>query len=223
MAAQKATTPVRERAYEYLKASILSGRFPPGERLTEERLARELGISRTPVREALYKLESEGLITPLETRGFITTQDTKEEVAELFELRGVLEGYALRLIAQRIDEHSMAELATIVGRAEAALAAGDLESVYELNTSFHDALSELVRHRPRLYEQMVTLRKYALRYRHGTLRYPEGGKRTIEGHRRILLALELRDPDLCERVMRQHIQEAERDALQSLFDDNKEV
>lgn len=223
MSAQRASTPVRERAYEYLKASILSGRFIPGERLTEERLARELGISRTPIREALYKLESEGLITPLETRGFITTQDTKQEVEEIFEIRGVLEGYALRLIAQQITESDLDALEKCVVRAEAALEAGDLEEVFQWNTQFHDIVYELTRFRHRLYEMMVTLRRYVLRYRHKTLRYPEGGKRTIEGHRRILLALRLRDADLCERVMREHIHEAERDALQGLFEENEEV
>jgi DNA-binding GntR family transcriptional regulator len=223
MTAQKATTPVRERAYEYLKASILSGRFNPGERLTEERLAKELGISRTPIREALYKLESEGLITPLETRGFITTQDTKQEVEEIFEIRGVLEGYALRLIAPRMTDHDLDELEGYVQQAEEALRAGNLEVVFQWNTRFHDYLHHLTRDRRRLLDMLVTLRRYVLRYRHNTLRYPEGGKRTVDGHRRILLALRLRDADLCERVMREHIQEAERDALQFLFEENEEV
>ena len=70
---------------------------------------------------------------------------------------------------------------------------------------------------------MVTMRQYVLRYRKNTLQYPEGGKRTVDGHRKILLALRLRDPDLCERVMREHIQQSETDALQFLFEDNKEV
>jgi DNA-binding GntR family transcriptional regulator len=223
MTAQRATTPVRERAYEYLKASILSGRFNPGERLTEERLAKELGISRTPIREALYKLESEGLITPLETRGFITTQDSKQEVEEIFEIRGVLEGYALRLIAPRISEHDLDELEGYVQQAEEALRAGSLEVVFQWNTRFHDYLHDLTKDRRRLLDMLVTLRRYVLRYRHNTLRYPEGRKRTVEGHRRILLARRLRDADLCERVMREHIQEAERDALQFLFEENEEV
>ena len=72
----KSTIPVRERAYECLKSAILSGRFNPGKRLTEEHLAKEMGVSRTPVREALHKLESEGLIKALETRGFIVSKDS---------------------------------------------------------------------------------------------------------------------------------------------------
>ena len=92
---EKRDVPVRKRVYENLKAAILSGRLGPNERLTEEHLAETLGASRTPVREALYKLETEGLIRPLETRGFIVSGDSKEEMEELFELRAILEGYAL--------------------------------------------------------------------------------------------------------------------------------
>lgn len=223
MTAQRAGTPIRERAYEHLKASILSGRYNPGERLTEEKLAKELGISRTPIREALYKLESEGLITPLETRGFVTAQDSKSEVAEIFEIRGVLEGYALRIICGRIDDARIAQLDEIVGRAEAAVASGNNDQLFECNTDFHDLLNELLSDRHRLYEMMVNLRQYVLRYRRTTLRFPEGGRRTVDGHRKILLALRLRDPDLCERVMREHIQQAERDALQSLYDQDQET
>jgi DNA-binding GntR family transcriptional regulator len=69
-----------------MKSDILSGRLNPAERLTEEHLAEMMGVSRTPVREALYKLESEGLIKPLETREFIVSADSKEEVEELFEI-----------------------------------------------------------------------------------------------------------------------------------------
>ncbi len=68
---------------------------------------------------------------------------------------------------------------------------------------------------------MVNIRKYVLRYRKNTLQYPDGGKRTIEGHRKLMMSLRLRDPDLCERVMREHIQEAKEDALQTTFGDTE--
>lgn len=223
MAAHVETIPVRERAYEFLKDSILSGRFSPGERLTEEHLAKALGISRTPIREALHKLESEGLIKPLATRGFVASQDSREEVEELFEIRAVLEGYALRVICGRITDALLGTLEEAVTKAEQALAGNALEEVFRWNTRFHDTLHELITDKHRLYHQMVTMRQYVLRYRKNTLQYPDGGRRTVEGHRKILLALRLRDPDLCERVMREHIHESKVDALQFLFKDDKEV
>ncbi len=218
LTAQKPLTPIRERAYEHLKSAILGGKYKPGHRLTEEALARELGISRTPVREALYKLESEGLITPLETRGFVTASDSKEEVEEIFEIRGVLEGYALRLVAADIDDETLEALGGIVDKASHALETNDMETVFRCNTEFHDRLQAMVAHKQRLHGMIVHLRRYILRYRRSTLMHPDGGRRTAEGHQKIVMALRLRDPDLCERVMREHIQEAEKDALQRLFE-----
>jgi DNA-binding GntR family transcriptional regulator len=215
--------PVREKAYEFLKSSILSGRFNPGERLTEEHLAKELGMSRTPIREALHKLETEGLIKPLASRGFVASQDSKDDIEELFEIRAVLEGYALRVICDRITDSVLERLEETVQNAEAALRGQNLDDVFQWNTRFHDTLHELLTDKHRLYHQMVTMRQYVLRYRKNTLQYPDGGERTVDGHRKILLALRLRDPDLCERVMREHIQQSKKDALQSLFKDNKEV
>ncbi len=210
-------SPARERAYEFLKDAILAGRFNPGERLTEEHLAKSLGFSRTPIREALHKLESEGLIKPMATRGFVASQDSPQEVEELFEIRAVLEGYALRVICARVTEAVLGHLEDCVARAEEALKAGSLDRVFEWNTRFHDALHELITDKRRLYQQMVTMRQYVLRYRKNTLQYPDGGERTVDGHRKILMALKLRDADLCERVMREHIQQSKADAVQFLF------
>ena len=215
---QKNSIPVREMAYEFLKSSVLSGHFNPGERLTEEHLAKKLGVSRTPVREALHKLESEGLIKPLETRGFIVSRDSKDEVEELFELRAILEGYALRVISERISEEDLKQLGRLIAGAEDGLRKKRMEEVFKWNTKFHDTLHGIVVDKKRLHRLLVNIRKYVLRYRRDTLQYPDGGKRAVDGHRKILLALRLRDPDLCERMMREHIQEAKVDAEQFLFE-----
>jgi DNA-binding GntR family transcriptional regulator len=215
---QKNSIPVREMAYEFLKSSVLSGHFNPGERLTEEHLAKKLGVSRTPVREALHKLESEGLIKPLETRGFIVSRDSKDEVEELFELRAILEGYALRIISERISEEDLKQLGRLIAGAEDGLRRKRMEEVFKWNTKFHDMLHGIVVDKKRLHRLLVNIRKYVLRYRRDTLQYPDGGKRAVDGHRKILLALGLRDPDLCERMMREHIQEAKVDAEQFLFE-----
>ncbi len=214
---QKHSTPVRERAYEYLKSSVLSGHFNPGERLTEEHLAKKLGVSRTPVREALHKLESEGLIKPLETRGFMVSYDSIDEVEELFEIRALLEGHALRIISGKICERDLEQLNGFIEKAEEALRKKRIDEVFKWNTKFHDLLHDMVAEKRRLHRLMVNVRKYALRYRKDTLQYPDGGRRTIDGHRKILLALRLKEPDLCERIMREHIHEAKEDAMQSLF------
>ena len=215
---QKNSILIRERAYEFLKSSVLSGHFNPGERLTEEHLAKKLGVSRTPIREALHKLELEGLIKPLETRGFIVSRDSKDEVEELFELRAILEGYALRIISERISEEDLKQLDRLIAGAEDALRRKRMEEVFKWNTKFHDTLHGIVVDKKRFHRLLVNIRKYVLRYRRDTLQYPDGGKRAVDGHRKILLTLRLKDPDLCERMMREHIQEAKVDAEQFLFE-----
>jgi len=208
---------IREKVYEHLKSAILSGRYTPGEKLAEEHLAERLGVSRTPVREALHKLESEGLIKLRMKRGFIASRDSKEEVEDLLELRAVLEGYALRLISEKISEETLDRLNGLIDRAEEALKSNRTDEVFKWNTQFHDSLHELISEKHRLYPLIVNIRKYVLRYRRDTLSNPEGVKRTIDGHRKIVLALRLRDPALCEYIMREHIREAKEDALQTLF------
>ena len=207
---------IRERVYAYLKTSVLSGRFSPGKRLTEEHLAEEMGVSRTPIREALHKLETEGLIKPLERRGFIVAADSREELEELFDIRATLEGYALRLISETISEETLKRMDRLILKAEDALKRKKIEEIFEWNTQFHDTLHDLIAHKPRIYSMIANVRKYVLRYRKDTLHYLDGAKRTIDGHKKIMLALRLKDPDLCERIMREHIREAKEDALKVL-------
>ena len=213
----KSAIPVRQRAYEHLKSAILSGRLDPGKRLAEEHLAKELGVSRTPVREALHKLELEGLIKPLETRGFVVSKDSREEIEELFDMRAILEGYGLRVISEKVSENLLKQLNRLIENAEDALRRKQLREVFKWNTQFHDTLHRMVSEKKRLHRLLVNVRKYVLRYREDTLQYPDGGRRALDGHHKIVMALRLKDPDLCERVMREHIREAKEDAIQFLF------
>ncbi|OGP85675.1 MAG: hypothetical protein A2V87_00060 [Deltaproteobacteria bacterium RBG_16_58_17] len=206
---------VREKTYDYLKSNILSGRFVPGERLAEEHLAEELGVSRTPVREALHKLEQEGLIEPLESRGFCVPHDSPEEIEDLFDIRTVLEGYTLKIICERITDEQIEKLEEMIDKAEDALRWKRIGEVFQWNTQFHDTLHSLVADKRRFHSLIVNLRKYVLRYRKDTLQNLGAGKRAIDGHRQILLALKLKDPELCERVMRIHIRLSKEDALQT--------
>ena len=214
--APKKSTPVRERTYNNLKSDVLAGRFAPGERLTEEHLANGLGVSRTPVREALHKLASEGLIQPLERRGFCVARDSREEIEDLFDIRAALEGYAIRIICQYITDIHLKKLNGFIEKAENALRRKKLDEIFEYNTQFHDELHSVVPNKSRFNSLIADTRKYVLRYRKDSLHYLEGAKKTIDGHRKILLAISLKDPDLCERVMRDHIKEAREEALHKI-------
>ena len=212
----KKSTPVREWAYNNLKSDVLAGRFNPGERLTEEHLAKSLGVSRTPVREALHKLESEGLVKPLERRGFSVARDSREEMEDLFDIRAALEGYAIRLICDCITDESIDALKDLIHKAENALKRKKLDEIFKYNTRFHDILHGVISHKSRFYTLIADTRKYVLRYRKDSLHYLTGARRTIDGHKKILMAIGLKDPDLCERVMREHVQEAKEEALRTI-------
>ena len=209
----KELIPVREQTYRVLKEKIINGDFQPNERLAEEALASLLGVSRTPVREALHKLELEGLICRKGARGFCVPENSTEEMEELFEIRAVLEGHALACLSQTASSSSIKSLNKIIAQAEQAMAHGHLELVFEYNTKFHDMLSGLIRtKRPRLYHMIEDMREYVLKYRQSSLANHDGAKRSITGHKKIVMALELQDPLLCEQVMRAHVHEARVDA-----------
>jgi len=208
---------VREQTYRILKKKILEGYFQPEKRLAEEALAGLLGVSRTPIREALHKLELEGLVKQKGARGFCVPEETIEEMSELFEIRAVLEGHALSSLCHFLSGENFRLLGALVSKAERGLSAGKLELVFEYNTQFHDLLYKLVRgKRPRLYNMIEDMREYILRYRKDSLDSLEAAERSISGHKKILLALELKDPALCEHVMRAHVHEAKEDAASSL-------
>lgn len=203
---------VREHTYRVLKEKILTGYFSPNRRLAEESLAKLLGVSRTPIREALHKLELEGLVTLKGARGFCVPEETSEDILELFEIRSVLEGHALACLCMNISDDNISLLNDYIKKAETGTDRGNLELVFDCNTQFHDFLYGLIRpKKPRLYNLIEDMREYVLRYRKNTLDTLEAARRSIAGHKKIVMALESRDPVLCEHVMRAHVREARED------------
>jgi DNA-binding GntR family transcriptional regulator len=210
--------PLREGVYSYLRSAILTGRIHPEKRLVEEMVARELGVSRTPVREALHKLEREGLIQHVQKRGFAVPRETEAQVAEIFEIRSILEGYILRIACKSSTDAFLSDLRSLLKKAKRCLAQSKIEELHHFNTLFHDRIMHQVSGRERLKGLVKDVREYVLRYRSATLRFPGGAERTLKGHERIILALETGDPDLCERIMRAHIEDAKTDAIRELME-----
>ena len=215
--------PLREKVYSYLRPAILSGKIPPEERLVEEVVAKELGVSRTPVREALYKLEREGLIEHFQNRGFVVPKEKERQVAEIFEIRAILEGYILRIACENATDELLSDLKSLLKKAERCFAQSRIEELHHFNTLFHDQIMQPVSGMERLKGLIKDLREYVLRYRSATLRFPGGAERALQGHKKILLALETGDPDLCERIMRGHIERAKVDAIRELAEKKKSL
>ena len=130
---------------EQIRGRILDGTLKPGERLVEDRLSAELGVSRVPVREALRGLSAEGLVTLLPRRGATVVEVTPQSVAELVEVRALLEGLNARLAAQRHDPEIVAQLKDTLARGNEAAKIGTAEELARLNAEFHERLAEASR------------------------------------------------------------------------------
>ena len=130
---------------EKIRGQILDGKLRPGERLVEDKLSAELGVSRVPVREALRELSAEGLVRLERHRGASVTEITPQMVAELVEVRALLEGLNARLAAQRHDPAIIRQLGEVLKRGNAAADSGTAEQLARLNGEFHERLAEASR------------------------------------------------------------------------------
>lgn len=202
------------QVYEELRGAICDYRIPPNERLVQNALAEQLGISRTPVREALSQLAQEGLVYPAPVRGgFIVAEFTPQEVIEIYEVRLALEPLAARQAAGRHSRAQLAELRDV----NASIAESDHASVedqYRLNQRFHELVVDpspnhiLKRMLTQLWQMPSSLRMYHMQTGEDEQRL------TVRQHAGIIEALESGDADLVEERVYEHIAGAQRLALE---------
>jgi DNA-binding GntR family transcriptional regulator len=160
-----------DQVYASLKKGILDGDLHPGERLKEVEIATSLGASRTPVREALSRLEQEGLVQPLSSGGLTVVELSPNDVEEIFGLLKVVESYAIRLAAERVTERQLERLKSLCARAE-QLYVEDIGRLIELNRRFHEMLIDMADHR-RLKALVGDLRTALQPYRIVTIMSPD--------------------------------------------------
>lgn len=194
-----------ERAYAALRTDILSGARDAGARLGEDALAEELGLSRTPVREALQRLGTEGLVEHVPHRGARVVQVSVDDLAETFELRALLEGQGARRAATRATTTDVAGLRELCTQMECSTAgARDLDLLTRLNSTFHARLLELSAS-PRLTAMVASVVHVPLVMRTFHRYSDEALARSQHHHREICDALERHDGDWACSVMRSHI------------------
>jgi DNA-binding GntR family transcriptional regulator len=190
---------------ERIRGRILDGTLKPGERLVEDRLSAELGVSRVPVREALRGLSAEGLVTLLPRRGATVVEVTPESVAELVEVRALLEGLNARLAAQRHDPRIVVQLKETLARGNQAAKAGTAEELARLNAEFHERLAEASRNTV-LSEVMRGLRERT------SIAFAINGRRRAredwEEHAGILAAVIAGDAELAALLANRHVRNA---------------
>jgi DNA-binding GntR family transcriptional regulator len=204
-------------AYRHLRAAIVENRYPPGHRLVEQQLAAELGLSRTPVREALRMLEAEGLVVSERHRGAMVRPLSPTEVVDLYGLRIRLESYAVELATERAEE---TELGTLVDAADAfrdAIRAPDVDSVagvrrvHEANRVFHDGVLAAARHR-RLTGMLARTVDIPLVHQAFRSFGPAERERSDTFHHLVAEAMCRRDPRRAGALMAEHIAQG-RDAI----------
>ncbi|HID61791.1 MAG TPA: GntR family transcriptional regulator [Anaerolineae bacterium] len=204
---------LKDWAYKIIKDSILSFRFPPGAQLHIEQLADEMGLSRTPIREALLKLESDGLVRTVPRVGFFVTEITKRDLEELFELRELLESHAAGKIASLLTDDDLAYIDRLLETSVSAVERGDLGEFLKAEIAFHTFLIESCGNR-RLIEVMKGLEDLMYRERVLSLRSLENVRKSLTEHQRIAEALHQRDGELASRCMREHIRNVRKRMLQ---------
>jgi DNA-binding GntR family transcriptional regulator len=200
-------------ATELIREAILDGRLEPGSRLKEEDLARELGISRTPVREALLMLLAEGLVVATPNRGAMVRVHDAEDLDDLYQLRALLEGHATRRAATRISDEEVAQLRESCDRFEELNPEETLRELVRENLFFHNTILE-VAGSARLAAMVRKVIELPLVYKSYIWYSPDQKRISVHYHRQIVNALAMRDAERAELVMKEHVFEA-RDLLVS--------
>ncbi len=191
-----------ERVAERLRERILAHSLAPGSWIDEQALTAELGISRTPLREALKVLAAEGLVTMKLRRGAYVTEVSERDLVEVFHLLSLLESDAAASVARDATDAELAELAALHRRLEDTVA--DRDAFFAANEHFHMRLLEIAGNRWR--NQMVgDLRKVMKLYRHHSLFKQGRLEASLKEHRKIMAALKARNPALVQQLMQQHL------------------
>jgi DNA-binding GntR family transcriptional regulator len=193
-----------EHVFESLKLSIVRGKISPGEWLVESHIAETLGISRTPVREAIHKLEREGLIERQPRGGFTVLGFERDDIEETFGIRSVLEGYAARLAAVKHDAQELEDLENKIGEFQNALDRKKMNLLPKINTEFHDLLYSLSKS-PKLINMINGLRDQIYRYRQMILKDRQFATTSNQDHKKMLKYIRKRDAEGAERIVREHI------------------
>jgi len=202
-------------AYQRIRTSISEGEFVPGQRVTETQLAKWLSVSRTPIREAIQRLEADGLLVHSPRQGLLVRELEYQEVVELYAMREVLEGTAAALSAQQATLPEIEILADII-ESEAKLDPPDIQTATKYNKVFHETLHQSA-HNRFLIDSIRALDNSMVLLGGTTLVSSERREKAIEEHRAVVSAIQARDADAARDAMARHIREAQRKRLKMIM------
>jgi len=196
---------LNQKVYRILKAEIIEGSLKPGTKLLENNIAKQLGISRTPIREALRELAAEGFVKMNPNQGVVVSNASVEDVQEVLQIRGVLEGLAARLATKMINEEEIKELEKYQKRMEYYTNKDDVLAFSEMDTEFHELILNICGNN-RLIQIRKNLSDQAHRYQIRSLSVPGRLKYSLKEHQGVVEALKRKDAEQADRLSQKHIE-----------------
>ena len=207
--------PLRDVVFNTLRRAILKGELKPGERLMEITLADKLGVSRTPIREAIRKLELEGLVVMAPRKGAKVASITERDLNDVLEVRKGMEVLAISLACKRITGEELEKLETIEQSFQKLIESGNLTELAEMDVKFHDTIYQATNNQ-RLVQLLNNLREQMYRYRMEYLKDIAVRRTLAEEHKAICRALRERDEQQAEEYVSIHIDNQQKAIIRSL-------
>lgn len=196
--------PIREQVFKKLRMMILNYELKPGDKIIESEIAKQFGVSRTPIREALHRLEEEGLLTIYPRRYCLVKGITIDSIHEINLIRAKLEPLTASIAAEKLSNDDLLKLEDILKKANTAFEKEDIDLMIQLNDDFHNVIIHTA-DLPRITKLLENLQDYYMIFRYSYMKKNNLAKRTLEEHQEILDALKTRDRDLVEKVYKNHV------------------
>ncbi|MBQ5445750.1 MAG: GntR family transcriptional regulator [Lachnospiraceae bacterium] len=212
--------PLRDLVFITLREAILQGKLEPGERLMEIALANQLGVSRTPIREAIRKLEIEGLVINAPRRGAVVAEITLKDLRDVLEVRRNLENLAVKLACEKANEQDIRELKELHRSFISTLKNEDLTEVAQADVKFHDKIYEITDNK-RLIQILSNLREQMYRYRFEYIKDEIHRRVLVDEHAMIIEGIENKDVDKAKKYMEIHIINQEKTIVAKITKDTE--
>ncbi len=200
----KSDISLTKQVFNKLQSDILDGKYKNGDKIVEVAISKELGVSRTPVREALRQLELEGLVNSVRNKGIYVTNITKKDIEDIYVIRSLVEGQCAYWACENITSEQIDKLEENIYLREFYLQKGNFEQILKLDNEFHKTLYEASK--SKILNNMLTgFHKYVVRGRRISLNDTNRTRLSIDEHKKILIAIKKKDADRCRELSTLHI------------------
>lgn len=196
---------LRSRIYDKLRNDILNGVYEPGDSLIEMKLAEELGVSRTPVREAIRQLELEGLVKSIPNKGVVVEGVTEQDINDIYEIRKLIEGLAARWATEKMTKDKLKDLKDTLDLMEFYTLKGETDKISVMDTKFHDIIFQACDSKP-LRSVLTNLHHFIQRARLVSIGVSGRAQNALKEHQKIYEAIYNKDANAAEKAVQKHIQ-----------------